>query len=433
MNSTTNQNHAKNESIVPTMTADKDGIKLTLDGIEDPASIDCSPFDNKDLVIAYANEQHMTTTGAEQNGPNQPHPALEYPLFYHALKVSPCILEGIKVPYAHRWRLSYPLQRKVTCSRTLLQFGVHLTWGELLLLVPFFLAIFLGILYTAVYPSVSVTGKVARYALIAAFVLAQRNSLVTLLVGMPVDRILFYHKLSGKLAGAIGLLHTLAFFVDPTFRRIHQADRFGGAWTGQVNTAGSVMMLMVVGIVISSLPSVRVRFFEIFYYLHLTFATGLVAGAFFHTGKLVPILALVTWGVDLFIRKALMAWTRYPKQATIKILSSTVIEVSFPKTSSFAYNPGQYIYLSIPEISWLQWHPFSISSSPSQPTVKLHIRRVGNWTSALYQLATKKSEVEMLLEGPYGSLSVDIMGDRKYHSIMLISGGIGSTLHAGRK
>ena len=405
-------------------------IKLRLGGGEDDdneptaACVDCSPFDVIDLEEAYEHQQ--TQEEHKKNGSNEPHPALEYSIFYHTIKHFPRILECIKVPYAHRWILAYPLQRKVTFSRALLKLGVSLTWGELLLLVPFFLAIVAGILYTAVSPSVSATGKVSRFALIAAFVLAQRNSLVTLLLSMPVDRALFYHKLAGRLGGATGLLHTFAFFVDPKFRRIHEADLFGGAFTGRVNFSGSVMMLLIIGIVISSLPAVRRRVFEVFYFLHFIFASGLIVGAFFHTGMLIPILALLTWGVDLFIRRALMAWTRNPKKATLKIISNTVIQVSFPKTESFAYNPGQYIYLSIPEISWSQWHPFSISSSPNQPVVTLHIRKAGNWTSALFQLAAKKSSVDMLLEGPYGSLAVDIMGDRKYKSVLLISGGIGS-------
>ena len=74
------------------------------------------------------------------------------------------------------------------------------------------------------------------------------------------------------------------------------------------------MMILIIGITVSSLPAIRRRLFEAFYYLHLIFVAGLVAGAMFHTGKLVFILALLTWGVDMFIRKALMAWTCNPKK-----------------------------------------------------------------------------------------------------------------------
>lgn len=361
---------------------------------------------------------------------NESHPALEYVPFYFLLQHCPWLLDRIRSVYALRWRVSYPLQRNVVLSRTVLRrFGISLTWGELLLLLPFYVAIAAGILCTVVIPSVVTTGQIARFALIAALVFCQRNSVVTLLLGVPFDRGLFYHKFAGRVAGITGLLHTVAFFiVDPKSRRIHDADLFRGAFTGQVNTSGSVLLLLILGIMISSLPQVRRQVFEVFYYLHVLFAAGMIACTFFHSGKLIPILALSTWGVDWFIRSVVMARTRYPRNASLKVMSESVVELRFAKTAGFCYNPGQYVYLAIPEISWLQWHPFSISSSPHQPLVTLHIRKAGNWTSALFDLANNNStkDVSMLLEGPYGNLSVDIMGDRKYKSVLLISGGIGS-------
>lgn len=398
------------------------GLEATESPFDEPAEcMACWPLDEIDLEDGFKNRKNSETISCL----NEPHPALEYPMCYHVLKRFPRLLEGLRVPYDYRWKLAYPLQRKVPFSRCILKLGVHLTWGELLLLLPFFLALCCGIIYSSISPSVSVTGKVARFVLIAAFVLAQRNSLVTLLVGMPVDRALFYHKLAGRLGGLTGLLHTLAFFIDPKFTAIHKIDFFGGAFTGQVNTSGTIMMLLITGIVITSLPMVRKATFETFYYLHFVFVGGLVVGTFFHTGILVPTLAFLTWGVDFGIRKVLMAWTINPRKATLKLISDTVVQVSFRKTEAFSYNPGQYIYLSIPEITWLEWHPFSISSCPNQPIVTLHIRKAGNWTTALFQLANKKKVVDILLEGPYGSMAVDIMGDRKYKSVLLISGGIG--------
>ena len=185
-------------------------------------------------------------------------------------------------------------------------------------------------------------------------------------------------------------------------------------------------MIIVVAILISVIPRIRRKMYEVFYYLHILFSAGLIVGAFFHTGLVVPIAAAATWGVDLFIRSIVMARTRYPRKATLKLVSDTVIELTFPKTAAFAYNPGQYIHIAIPEISWLQWHPFSISSSPKQRVATLHIRMAGNWTKQLFELCKKQTEVSMLLEGPYGNLSVDLMTDRKYKNVMLISGGIGS-------
>ena len=364
----------------------------------------------------------MKTPENEQH----PHPALEYPLLYHTLKrTSPAALEMTRSFYAKRWAILNPLQRNVPFSKTFLDIGLQLTWGELLIILPLFAGIVTGIIFAVRFPSIRGTGEVARYALIASMVLAQRNSLVTLLFGIPVDRALNYHKLAGKLAGFAGLVHTATFFMDPEVHSIHKSDLLLGAFTGQVNISGSVMMLLLVAIFVSSIQKVRRRLFEAFYYLHLVFIVGLVVGAFFHSGILLPSLALATWGVDLVLRKLFMAQLQNPRVGQLSIISDTVVQVTFSKTESFAYNPGQYIYVAVPEISMFQWHPFSISSAPHQNKVTLHIRKVGDWTSALFSLAAKKTEIAIFVEGPFGNLTVDLFCNQKYKSVMLISGGIG--------
>jgi hypothetical protein len=178
--------------------------------------------------------------------------------------------------------------------------------------------------------------------------------------------------------------------------------------------------------VITSVPYIRRKLFELFFYVHILFAVAMTACAFFHSGKLVPILVALTWGVDLIIRKLMMAAARYPKKTRIRIISSTVVELRFPKMNGFDFNPGQYCYLCIPQLGLLDWHPFSISSSPGQKIVSFHIRKAGAWTSALHNLAHTKDEVSILLGGPFGSVGVDLTGDR-YRSVLLVSGGIGIT------
>eukprot|EP00957_Ditylum_brightwellii_P120124 9166195-Ditylum_brightwellii.AAC.1 len=121
-----------------------------------------------------------------------------------------------------------------------------------------------------------------------------------------------------------------------------------------------------------------------------------------------------------------MVGCRYPRNAQIQNLTDTVVEISFPKTKGFDYSPGQYIYLAVPDISLLEWHPFSISSAPHQNIVTMHIRSRGNWTKKLQILADMKDNINILVEGPYGAISVDIFSKR-YNLIMLLSGGIGVT------
>lgn len=82
--------------------------------------------------------------------------------------------------------------------------------------------------------------------------------------------------------------------------------------------------------------------------------------------------------------------------------------------------------IAVPELSIFEWHPISLSSSPHQQYATLHIRKRGTWTTSLHKLAREKKDIAILLEGPYGSLAVDLMSNR-YAMVMLLSGGIGVT------
>ena len=178
-----------------------------------------------------------------------------------------------------------------------------------------------------------------------------------------------------------------------------------------MNTSGTLLLIVILSMIITALPVIRRTLFELFYYFHIAFAIAMIVCAFYHSGLFVVIIASALWGSDLFIRKVIMV-SRYPRKANIKRLTDTVIELSFPKTENFDYNSGQYMFMAIPELSIFQWHPFSISSSPYQQYVTFHIRKVGSWTSALHDLADKKKEVTIWLEGPYGSVAVDLNTDR---------------------
>ena len=380
----------------------------------------------------------LVTWKEDKSYPNHPHPALEYPPLYFFIRRFPQLLELSKKFFQSRWRLSYPLQQKLPFSRTILRkLNVFITLGELLLILPFIGALLTCTMYSFVHPSVSISGHTSRVPLIFAFVTAMRNSTLTMLLGIPFERAIWYHKLSARLAYVNGLMHTYVSFAHPTADGAYAVPpptAVGGndtdlgrfLFSDTVNAGGTMLLVFMTLIMVTALPFVRRRVFEVFYYLHVMFVLSMVVCAFFHTGVLVPTLVALTWGVDLLIRKVYMACIRYPRKASVRIISDTVVEVCFPKIDGFDYNPGQYINIAIPELSLFEWHPFSLSSSPEQKIVTLHIRRVGGWTSALYDLATKQMEVSILLEGPYGSVGVDLASDR-YKMVMLFSGGIGVT------
>lgn len=88
------------------------------------------------------------------------------------------------------------------------------------------------------------------------------------------------------------------------------------------------------------------------------------------------------------------------------------------------HRPGQFIYISIDtdEVS-AELHPFSISSPPGQPHLRLSIAEVGDWTSTLSEL---RGGERVKVWGPYGKFG-DSLRSTPTLDPVLIAGGIGVT------
>jgi NAD(P)H-flavin reductase len=126
------------------------------------------------------------------------------------------------------------------------------------------------------------------------------------------------------------------------------------------------------------------------------------------------------------LRYGLHSFRRFPTNATLTKLSDDLVEVRFHRT--FEFEAGQFVQINIPAVGIAQFHPVTLSSAPFQKEAVLHIRALGGWSKALVKLAENTSEVNMLVEGPYGNLSVNVKDDLLYPVVLCISGGIGVTV-----
>ena len=71
-----------------------------------------------------------------------------------------------------------------------------------------------------------------------------------------------------------------------------------------------------------------------------------------------------------------------------------------------SYSPTSILFMNVPSISKLQWHPFTINSSSNlEPeTLSIVIKSEGSWSKKLYQLLSSPSSIDHLevsVEGPY--------------------------------
>ncbi|KAH8109128.1 NADPH oxidase isoform 2 [Phellopilus nigrolimitatus] len=126
---------------------------------------------------------------------------------------------------------------------------------------------------------------------------------------------------------------------------------------------------------------------------------------------------------------------------------SKVMEVQIKKEKTTT-RAGQYIFLCCPEVSYFQWHPFTLTSAPEEDYISVHIRVVGDFTGAFAKALgcdfdskdakeTEKSGAgkvvpppvnrvlpRVMVDGPFGSASEDFL---KYETVLLVGAGIGVT------
>lgn len=104
------------------------------------------------------------------------------------------------------------------------------------------------------------------------------------------------------------------------------------------------------------------------------------------------------------------------------------------KLEPLLHGMGQHVYINVPSISKLQWHPYSISSAAEDEETTHHIksRGPGTFSQRLINLASTEPlhKLQINIDGPYG---VPLEYTR-YEKIIFVAGGIGITnIHSSFK
>ncbi|KAE8665800.1 Ferric reduction oxidase 2 [Hibiscus syriacus] len=91
------------------------------------------------------------------------------------------------------------------------------------------------------------------------------------------------------------------------------------------------------------------------------------------------------------------------------------------------YNPTSIMFVNVPSISKLQWHPFTVSSNSNMEADRLSviIKTEGSWSTNLYRMLSSLIErLDVSIEGPYGPASNHFL---RHDTVVMVSGGSGIT------
>jgi len=107
----------------------------------------------------------------------------------------------------------------------------------------------------------------------------------------------------------------------------------------------------------------------------------------------------------------------------VRRLNGAVAEVTLrPKDSRLAHRAGQFMYVHFDADETLREpHPFTISSAPHEPDLRLSIKSSGDWTQHLHDHLQPGAGA--YVEGPYGEFNYKLGAARQ----VWIAGGIGIT------
>ncbi|XP_053652092.1 NADPH oxidase 5 isoform X1 [Cherax quadricarinatus] len=223
---------------------------------------------------------------------------------------------------------------------------------------------------------------------------------------LPLDQHMYLHKLCGWLIFIYSVVHTImhlinfAVYIVPDIYGINSEAWTLGEWIltmkpgqfglvkGIANPTGVALMVILTIMVICSLPFVRKSgYFEVFYWTHLLYVAfwvlTLLHGPNFWKWFVAPGIIFVIERIHRTIRMRISSGKAYISSGVL--LPSKVIHLVIKRPPQFHFHPGDYVFISIPEIAKYEWHPFTISSAPEQEDVVwLHIRAVGQWTNRLY-------------------------------------------------
>ncbi|PFH61472.1 hypothetical protein XA68_17303 [Ophiocordyceps unilateralis] len=287
---------------------------------------------------------------------------------------------------------------------------------------------------------------VLAYALTPlSILLSSRESLLSVLTGLPYQTFGFLHRWLGYIIFLQGSLHTIAWFVIQL--RLYQPQPATGLkWIKETYIVwGLVAMILLSLLFLLSTPwAIRRTGYEVFRKAHYVLAMVYIGACWGHWDKLRCFLipSFIFWGLDRvtrFVRTALLhyhPWAKpglltafRPATAALKVFKDVsggqVVRLDFDNDQD-VWAVGQHYYACFPHCNFWQSHPFTPLNVPVLRNGSVRhsyiIRSMRGETQKLASLAASHPSTSVFLTGPYGEDIASRVGSR---NVICVAGGTG--------
>ncbi|XP_016486956.2 ferric reduction oxidase 2 [Nicotiana tabacum] len=271
-------------------------------------------------------------------------------------------------------------------------------------------------------------GLVGNIALTFLFVPVTRGSSVLQVFGLTSEASVKYHIWLGHIVMTLFSAHGICYIIY--WAATHQlSEMLKWGKTDISNLAGELSLLSGLVLWIATFPRIRRKMFELFFYTHHLYILFVVFFVY-HVG--VSYAGIMLPGFYLFIVDRYLRFLQ--SRSNVRLVSARVlpcetVELNFSKSKGLSFTPTSIMFVNVPSISRMQWHPFTITSSSSLEAEKLSvvIKGEGSWSKKLYQMLSSPISVDRLnvsVEGPYGPPSTHFL---RHDLLIMVSGGSGIT------
>jgi predicted ferric reductase len=278
---------------------------------------------------------------------------------------------------------------------------------------------------------------------------SMKLNILTMLLGLGPERLNVFHRWLSYIALFLALIHMIPFFVQPVWD-----DNGMSVWastfppgSGIIYGTGVACIVPLIWLCVTSLPWIRRVAYELFVMCHVPVGILYVGVLFWHTNNRLMTwdylyVTAAIWGGCNFLRLFKLNWA-WPgrlsfmvgDEAAITLMGEKAIKITIP--TQMRWKPGQYVYLRMPGIAFLDNHPFTISSLCSEDFPSeygenyrdciLLFKAYGGFTRKVLDTAIEKGPFHTyraFLDGPYGGMTRDLAA---FDTCILIAGGSGIT------